>query len=137
MDIFQPVPATSSQVLVLLSDTGKHGQTFLSVPQHSQTLPRRLQDGHQASQRPRRPPKEPQEVPKSISKDIQKLSSGPSKTIEKHCVFVGFLMFFVGFWPQLGGSLGALEPSLEAVCKPWSPAWRQFGGLGAQLGIGA
>ena len=59
-----------SEILVLLSDTGQHGQTLLNVPKHSQTPPRRLQGGHQASKRPPRPPKDPQEDPKSTPKVI-------------------------------------------------------------------
>ena len=54
----------SSQVLVLLSDTGQHGQTLLSVPKHSQTSqdavktpPRGPQDAQEASKIAPRPPR--------------------------------------------------------------------------------
>ena len=53
-----------SQVLVLLSDTGQHGQTLLSVPKHSQTSqdavktpPRGPQDAQEASKIAPRPPR--------------------------------------------------------------------------------
>ena len=46
-----------SQVLVLLSDTGQHGQTLLSVPKHSQT-------SQDAVKTPPRGPQDAQEAPK-------------------------------------------------------------------------
>ena len=54
----------SSQVLALLSDTGRRGQTLLSVPKHSQTSqdavktpPRSLQDAQEAPKIAPRPPR--------------------------------------------------------------------------------
>ena len=55
-----------SQVLVLLSDTGKRGQTLLSVPKHSQTSqdavktpPRGPQDAQEAQEAPKIAPRPP------------------------------------------------------------------------------
>ena len=47
----------SSQVLALLSDTGRRGQTLLSVPKHSQT-------SQDAVKTPPRGPQDAQEAPK-------------------------------------------------------------------------
>ena len=124
------------QVLVLLSDTSQHGQTFLSVPKHSQTPPRRFQDGHQAPKRPPRPPKDPQEDPKSTPKVIQKLSSGPSKTIEKHSMLNVFLKFqpllFVFFSMlikielQMAFRSAQKRPRTPQDARP-PPTWSQHG----------
>ena len=52
-----PNMAMSSHVLVLLSDTGQHGQTLPSVPKHSQT-------SQDAVKTPPRGPQDAQEAPK-------------------------------------------------------------------------
>ena len=125
-----------SQVLVVLSDTRKHGQTFLSVPKHSQTLPRRLQDRHKASKKPPRPSKDPQEHPKSTPKVIQKLSSGPSKTIENHNILKVFSkilpLLFVSFSMlikielQMAFRSVQKRPSTPQDARP-PPTWSQHG----------
>ena len=125
-----------SQVLVLLSDTGQHGQTLLSVPKHSQTPPRRLQDGHQAPKRPPRPPKDPQEDPKNTPTGIQKLSSGPSKTIEKHSILKDFSkiqpLLFVFFSMLIKSELQTAfrsaqkRPRTLQDARP-PPTWSQHG----------
>ena len=133
-----------SQVLVLLSDTGQHGQTLLSVPKHSQTQPRRLQDGHQAPKRPPRPPKDPQEDPKSTPKVIQKLSSGPSKTIEKHNILKDFSkiqpLLFVFFSMLIKSELQTAfrsaqkRPRTPQDAQP-PPTWSQHGAnMGSKRG---
>ena len=55
-----------SQVLALLSDTGRRGQTLLSVPKHSQTSqdavktpPRGPQDAQEAQEAPKIAPRPP------------------------------------------------------------------------------
>ena len=62
------------QVLVLFSDTGQHGQMFLSIPRHSQTPPKTpprqppsAQEAPKTAQRPSRgPQKHPQSDPRAI-----------------------------------------------------------------------
>ena len=73
-----------SQVLVPFSDTGSDGQTLLGLPIHFQksqeavkTSPRRLRGSQDRSKTPKRTP---------IM--IPNRYSGPSKTCEKHVVFV-------------------------------------------------
>ena len=126
----------STQVLVLLSDTGQHGQTLLSVPKHSQTPPRCLQDSHQEPKRPPRPPKDPQADPKSTPKVIQKLSSGPSKTIEKHDSLKAFSkiqpILFVSFYMlikielQMAFRSAQKRPRTPQDARP-PPTWSQHG----------
>ena len=125
-----------SEVLVMISDTGKHGQTLFRVPKHSQTPPRRFQDGHQAPKRPPRLPKDPQEDPKSTPKVIQKLSSGPSKTMEKHKILKGFLkirpLLFVFFSMlikielQMAFRSAQKRPRTPQDARP-PPTWSQDG----------
>ena len=79
-----------SQVLALLSDTGRRGQTLLSVPKHSQTS----QDAVKTP--PRRPrglqdrSKTPQDDPKSTPKRPHVGTSGTSKNKQKPTVFDDF-----------------------------------------------